>query len=123
MPLPRQLFGRRIADALSSLIAQKHRTAKEVARAYGIDPATAENLRKGHLSVPTLDKAIASDGWDLWMSLGEAVIGQPYDQHLEQRIEETRRVQDRIAAQRRRVEAFKTARASQHHHLDGRPGA
>lgn len=111
MTLPRQLFRRRIADALASLVAQKHRTAKQIARTYSIDPSTAENLRKGHLSVPTLEKAVATDGWELWMALGEAVIGQPYDQHLQTLIERTAREQADRAWQRDRVRQMESRAA------------
>lgn len=87
MPLPRQLFGRRIADALAALISQKHTTAKQAARAYGLDPSTAENLRKGHLSVPTLEKVVAAEGWALWAELGREIIGQGYPEYLQAIIE------------------------------------
>jgi len=82
MPLGQQLFGRRLADAMTDLIRQKHATAKQAARAYGIDPSTAENMRKGHLSVPTLEKVARAEGWALWAALGEELFGQSYDEHL-----------------------------------------
>ena len=82
MPLGQQLFGRRLADAMTDLIRQKHTTAKQAARAYGIDPSTAENMRKGHLSVPTLEKVARAEGWALWAALGEELFGQSYDEHL-----------------------------------------
>lgn len=122
MTLPRQLFRRRIADALASLVAQKHRTAKQIARTYSIDPSTAENLRKGHLSVPTLEKTVATDGWDLWMALGEAVIGQPYHQHLETVIEREARVQEQRAWERDRVHQMEI-RAAELGAVLSRPGA
>lgn len=87
MPLDRQLFGRRIACALSDLISQKHRTAKQAARAYGLDPSTAENLRKGHLSVPTLEKVVKTEGWALWAELGREIIGEGYPEYLQAIIE------------------------------------
>ena len=103
MPLDRQLFRRRIADALTDLIAQKHSTAKQAAKAYGIDPSTAENLRKGHLSVPTLEKVARTDGWAIWAALGEEIFGQTYEDHLQSLIEETRRAQENLARRRDHV--------------------
>lgn len=103
MTLDRQLFRRRIADALTDLISQKHTTAKQAARAYGIDPSTAENMRKGHLSVPTLEKVVQAEGWGLWAALGEELFGHSYDQHLEDIIEDTRRAQENLARRRDHV--------------------
>lgn len=87
MPLPRQLFGRRMAEALASLLSQRHTTAKQIARSYKIDPTTAENLRKGHLSVPTLEKVVKAEGWALWAELGREMFGQDYHEYLQDIIE------------------------------------
>jgi len=103
MPLTRQLFERRLAEGLSSLVTQKHGTAKQIARAYEIDPSTAENMRKGHLSVPTLEKVAKAEGWALWAALGEELFGQSYDQHLETVIEREARVQEQRTWERDRV--------------------
>lgn len=88
MPAPRQLFARRMAEALAVLLSQKHPTAKQIARAYKIDPTTAENLRKGHLSVPTLEKVVRVEGWSLWDELGAEMMGQTRIQHLQSVIEQ-----------------------------------
>ena len=104
MPLERQLFPKRMAEALAALLTQKHVTAKQIARAYKIDPSTAENLRKGHLSVPTLEKVIKAEGWALWAELGREMIGQSYPEHLETLIERTAREQEQREYQRRRVQ-------------------
>ena len=93
MPLDRQLFRRRISDALTALVSQKHGTSKQVARAYGIDPSTAENMRKGHLSVPTLEKVAAAEGWAVWAALGEEMFGHSYAQYLHSITEEQANVQ------------------------------
>ena len=93
MPLARQLFGRRIADALTALVGQRHGTAKQIARAYEIDPSTAENMRKGHLSVTTLEKVAKAEGWALWAALGEELFGQSYDQFLHDIIEREKHAQ------------------------------
>jgi len=88
MPAPRQLFDPRMAEALAALLNQKHTTAKQIARAYQIDPSTAENLRKGHLSVPTLEKVVKAEGWGLWAALGRELTGLSYEQHLQSVIEQ-----------------------------------
>jgi hypothetical protein len=103
MPVPRQLIPLRMAEALASLLAQKHTTAKQIARAYAIDPSTAENLRKGHLSVPTLEKVIKAEGWALWAELGREMIGHGYSEHLQSIIERTAREQEARAWERDRV--------------------
>lgn len=103
MPLDRQLFPKRMAEALAALLTQKHVTAKQIARAYQIDPSTAENLRKGHLSVPTLEKVVKAEGWALWAELGREMIGQSYPEHLETLIERTAREQEQRSWERDRV--------------------
>lgn len=103
MPLGQQLFGRRIADALNDLIRQKHSTAKQAARAYGIDPTTAENMRKGHLSVPTLEKVAKTEGWALWAALGEQLTGETYAEYLHRITEEHAHDQRARESERDRV--------------------
>jgi transcriptional regulator with XRE-family HTH domain len=85
MPLNRQLFRRSIAEALAELLGQKHATAKQIARAIGVDPSTAENVRKGHLSVPTLEKALIVEGRELWRRLGDEIFGET-DLEYEERV-------------------------------------
>lgn len=87
MPLSRQLFDRTLADALSDLARQKYGTAKQVARAWGIDPTTAANLFKGHLSIPTLMKALQVEGWSLWAAVGSEVTGETYEQFVERKLQ------------------------------------
>ena len=122
MPLDRQIFPRRIADALTDLIRQRHTTAKQAARAYGIDPSTAENLRKGHLSVPTLEKVAKAEGWALWVALGEEMFGQTYPDHLQDIIERTAREQAARADERDRVRQMEV-RASELGAVLSRPAA
>lgn len=86
MPLDRQLFTRDFAAAFAELARQKYPTAKHLARAWNIDKSTAENLFKGHLSVPTLAKAVAAEGGELWDLLGEAITGETYAERQERRI-------------------------------------
>lgn len=87
MPLNRQLFRRSLAETLSELLRQKYGSAKAIARGIGIDPATAENLRKGHLGVRTLELAIIAEGRDLWNRLGDELFGETFYQFEERRIE------------------------------------
>lgn len=87
MPLNRQLFRRSMAEALSALLGQKYPTAKALHRGIGIDITTAENLRKKHLSVPTLEKALQAEGRDLWNRLGDELYGETFYQFEERRIE------------------------------------
>lgn len=122
MTLPRHLFPHRMADALCGLVSQKHGTAKRMARAYGIDPSTAENLRKGHLSVPTLEKVAKAEGWALWVALGEEMFGQTYPDHLQDIIERTAREQAARADERDRVRQMEV-RASELGAVLSRPAA
>ena len=102
MPINRHLIPLRMAEALAALLLQRHATAKQIARAYKIDPSTAENLRKGHLSVPTLEKVVKAEGWALWAELGRELIGHDYPEHLQIIIEREANVQrDREAARDR----------------------
>jgi transcriptional regulator with XRE-family HTH domain len=118
MPLDRQIFRRRMADAVTDLIRQKHTTAKQAARAYGIDPSTAENLRKGHLSVPTLEKVARAEGWALWAELGREIFGQTYADHLQSIIEQEAHEQAQREAARdqfRRLERRAAELVALHH--------
>lgn len=86
MPADRQLFGLAPGEALAEIARQKYRTAKDLARAWGIDPTTAANVFKGHLSAPTLAKAVAAEGWCLWEALGTTLTGETYEQYQERRL-------------------------------------
>lgn len=122
MPIDRQLFPRRMAEALATLLNQRHSTAKQIARTYGIDPSTAENLRKGHLSVPTLEKVVQNEGWALWEQLGREIIGHSYDQYLQAVIEREAHVQRDREVERERVRQME-ARAVELGALSPRLGA
>lgn len=86
MPLDRQLFGRSMAEALASLLGQKYRSAKDLAIGVGIDISTAENLRKGHLSVTTLQKVLAKEGRALANRLLDELYGETFYAFEERRI-------------------------------------
>jgi len=122
MTLPRQLVPLRMAEALASLLSQRHTTAKQIARAYAIDPSTAENLRKGHLSVPTLEKVVKAEGWALWAELGREMIGHGYSEHLQSIIEREARVQEDRQAERARVRQMES-RAAELGRVLSRPGS
>jgi transcriptional regulator with XRE-family HTH domain len=119
MTLDRQLFRRPLTSALAELLKQKYGTAKQLARAVGIDPATAENLRKGHLSVPTLEKALQAEGRDLWRRLGEEIFGETdleYEARLiDIKIQEAEHARSNIERLRSRREALEQSAAQ----LDG----
>lgn len=86
MPLGRQMFRRSLAEALAAFLGQRHSTAKQIARATGIDPSTAENLRKGHLSVTTLEKVLSVEGRGLWERLGDELFGETFHEYEERRL-------------------------------------
>ena len=88
MPLRRQLFDLSIGEALAELVRQKYPrdTAKHVARSWGIDPATAANVVKGHASERTLTKAIRAEGWGLLAILGAAITGETYEAYEERQL-------------------------------------
>ena len=86
MPLGKQLLPRDLSKALAGFAARKYRSAKHLAKAWGIDPSTAANLFKGHLSIPTLSKALAAEGGDLWDALGREITGETYEQRQERRL-------------------------------------
>jgi hypothetical protein len=112
MPLDRQLFRRPVAAALAELLRQKYPSAKAMARAIGFDPSTAENIRKGHVSIVGLERALLAEGRELWRRLGEEIFGETdleYEERLlEQRIQEAERARSniqRIRARRQGLEA------------------
>ena len=114
-------FEKTIGDAVRGLVRKRwsSNAAKMLERSWDLDPKTARNVvGQGNVSERTLTKAIRSEGWGFLLALGQELTGQTYDQYLEQRIEETRRVHDRIAAQRQRLRALEAARASQPDHLE-----
>lgn len=110
MPLDRQLFPRDIAGALAELIGQRARSSKQIARSYDIDPSTAENLRKGHLSLQTLLKIAIVEGRDLWEALGDSIYGETLAEHEERRlqqiIKEADHARERLVQLRARREAL-----------------
>lgn len=76
-----------MAASLAELLGQKYGTTKQLARGVGIDVTTAENLRKGHLSITTLEKVLAAEGRALAERLLEELYGESFIQFEERRIE------------------------------------
>jgi hypothetical protein len=105
MPLNRQLFQRSLAEALTEFLSQRYRTAKIMARAVGIDPHTAENLYKGHLSVPTLQKVLAHEGRALWNFLGDELFGETFYDYEERRIDAALREAESVRSNLVRIRA------------------
>ena len=117
MTTDRQLFRRSIAEATASLLGRKYPTAKHLAKGVGIDPSTAENLSKGHLSVTTLARVLMAEGRGFYQALGDEIYGQPFLDYEEARLssliqeaEIARENIHRMAARRQTLEA-RTARA------------
>jgi hypothetical protein len=90
MQLDRQLFSLSIGEALCALARQKYPrdTAKHLARAWDIDPATAANVVRGHASERTLTKAIKAEGWGLLAHLGAALTGETFHQYEERQLQQ-----------------------------------
>lgn len=124
MPLDRQLFDRSLGELMAAFVRRRwpRDTAKTVARTWDIDPATAANLIKGHVSAPTLHKALKAEGWPLFMALGEAITGEDYVTHLRGVANERERAAERAAARRDTVRSLE-ARASAVVSLHGGPVA
>lgn len=83
-----QLFRRTMGETLAQMVRRRwpHHTAKQVARAWDLDPTTAANLTKGHASERTLTKAIRAEGWSLLEALGQALTGQTHAEWEEERL-------------------------------------
>jgi hypothetical protein len=87
VPLDRSLFRRSLAESLCALLSQRYNSAKQIARGIGIEPVTAENLKRGKLSVGTLEKALLAEGRDLWNKLGDEIFGESFYEFEERRIQ------------------------------------
>ena len=106
---------RTLGDAVRHLIRRRwtSNAAKHLEREWDLDPKTAKNVvQSGNVSERTLTKAIRAEGWGFLAALGEELTGHTYDQHLENRIEETRRVEEHLARRRERIRDLE-ARASE----------
>lgn len=130
MPLDRPLFARDVAEALAALTRQRwpHNTTGRIAKAWGIDKSTAENLLKGKVSATTITKAIRAEGWGLLLALGEELTGQTHHEWEEQILdriiseaerdrEKVRRLREKSALVRERADRV----ASTLHREDAQP--
>lgn len=107
-------LGRNLGDALAVIIRGvfPHHTAKQVAQRWSLDPATAANAAKGIASATTIAKAVHAEGeeaWELWHALGEALIGESFDEYREKKInriiEEAQRDHEKVRRLRQTAEA------------------
>lgn len=114
MPRDRQLFDRSMGELLATFVRQRwpRDTAKNVSRAWDIDPTTAANLTKGHASERTITKALKAEGWPLFMALGEAVTGESYTSFLQGVVDEHRRAEERAEARRYHLQSLETRAGS-----------
>lgn len=116
LPEHRQLFGaaESLGEAMRDAVRAKWptNTTKAVAKGFGLDATTAENIVKGHTSERSLVKAIKAAGWGLWMALGGLLIGHSYEHHLQRIIEENTRATQRMEQHRATVRGLE-ARASE----------
>lgn len=113
VPEDGQLFGRTMGEALAKMVRIRwpQNTAKQVARAWDLDPTTATNVTKGHSSERTITKAIKAEGWPLLEALGKAMTGQSYHEWEEARlqriIEEAKGAEAKIELLRARSRALR----------------
>ena len=123
-----------VGAALAELVKRwaPFHTAKQTAKVFNLEPATAQNLVKGHASERTLTKMVhvqqsaAGDAWELWDALGAEVIGETRSQYEERKlrliIEEAERAQQgvqRLRTRRERLERLAAALVD----LEGGPPA
>ena len=124
MPRDRNLFSRTMGELLATFARNRwpRDTAKHVARSWRIDPSTASSLIKGHASERTITKALRSEGWPLFMALGEALTGQAYDAFLQELVDEQERRRKAASERQDQVRRLE-ARAAELVALSARPDA
>lgn len=117
-----QLFPQSMGELLATFVRKRwpQNTAKRVEAAWDLDTTTARNLTRGHASERTITKALNAEGWPLVMALGEAVTGRPYDQFLQDIVDEQHRAAERAAARRDQLRSLE-ARAARVVGLHGGP--
>lgn len=81
LPLQRDL-----RDALATFARREwpRDTAKHAARAWQVPQSTAANILKGHASAATLTHVLRVGGWAVAQAVVGAVIGQAYEDFLQQ---------------------------------------
>jgi hypothetical protein len=118
-----ELFPRTLGEEVAAMVRRRwpRDTAKQVAKAWDLDPKTAKNVIEGHASERTLTKALKAEGWGLLETLGHALTGQTYEEWQEERVnhligvaERAKQNVERLRAHRERLEEIAC-------HLDGDP--
>lgn len=74
-----------IGDAVRGLVRRRWQTntAKQIERAWDLDPKTAKNIvGNGHVSERTLTKAVRAEGWAFLDALGHELTGESYAEYL-----------------------------------------
>lgn len=94
-----------VGGVLAAFVRQRfpRDTIKQTAKALNCTLPAAANVTKGHASERTLTKAFQVWPWELAQAVGEAFSGRTYADELQLIIEETARVQERLATRRDRV--------------------
>lgn len=125
MPADRQLFPRDIAEAVAAYLRWRGLTAKQAARRYDMDPATAANIPKGVCALGTLLKVALVEGRAFWEWIGDQVYGETFDQYEERRlqqiIEEANDARDKLVRLRERRTEMETRAARAVSALDRAP--
>lgn len=96
-------LGTTLGDALRKLIRKRwpHNTAKTIEARWGLDRKTASNVvSQSNVSERTLTKAAVTEGWALWMALGEELFGESFadweERRLQRIIDEAQRERETI---------------------------
>lgn len=95
-----------IGEAVKGLIRRRWptNTAKQIERAWDLDPKTAKNVvSSGHVSERALTKAVRAEGWAFLAALGHELTGESYADHLHRITEREADVQRGREAERERV--------------------
>lgn len=105
MPREVQLFRRNVGEIIAHLVRSKfpRDTAKHLQRSYDLEPSTAKNVARGHVSPQSLTSILHGEGddvFDLLDAIGHALTGKTRHEWEEQKyqriIEEAERAQDGI---------------------------
>lgn len=87
---------RNVGDALAAIALRlfPEHTAKKIATRWKLDPETGRNLVKGKGGTTVLTKAVVTErddhdaAWDLWIALGESIIGEKLTEYQERKLNE-----------------------------------
>jgi len=86
-----QLFRRSLGEILAELIRSRfpRDTTKHIERRYDVEPSTARNVRRGHISNQSLTSVLYGEGEDVFElldAIGHALTGQTRDQWEEAKL-------------------------------------